>query len=545
MESEEKDVVKGMEELDTSVHQEPKKKTSHVLVLAALFLTILGIVVSAYVFFIRSDFIAVTEPQDVSIEQQATSTPAITYSDGEIHFLDIQGEVISIIPKDTPYYDFTPVLGTDFMLPFKAPPASGDFLFDEQENYVFRLDQDWRVATTDIEVPRLYENPRYTLVNKDATCYITYLDSPKEGSIQNGYIQSMYGYGFASVYEQQFSTLRLIDTQGRSGGERDMAVSPWRPYEKNEISFSSRVGGFKSDRDSGLVLYAHKSATVSKACDEQFVGMLRTFEPQYMPVSISKVRDGTIEFIAEYGQEGSVLSFTQSPLRFVRVIWNGNDGIKKQLKKFNTLFSEEKVTVYKNIFYYIKEDVGLVSYNLFTDTETVVIKNSVNKDANKDRVVGVNEFFMYKNTLYTLQGEWCNDYMSKCTLKLFESNLDGANSILLAEGITDRDIIGFDAQTQSLYLRFAEGDAGCVWGTYHTYNLQTKKVTLLQEVSGCYSENEEKPAGVIYMEQLEAQFTLQVQQVYQIQLVNETFFPVTTKNEVSGRNIPIRYINNL
>ena len=546
MEQDEQAVVVSEKNSEVPMLKEKSKTKSHLVVTLALFLVLVAIITGAYLFFLQASFIEMKESENTNLrEQQKISSSTITYSDGEIHFLDIQGNVISIVQRDTPYYDFTPVEGGDFMLPFTAKPAMGDFVFDEEKNYVFRLDQDWKIATTDTKLPRLYTNPRYTLMNKTGTCYISYLDSPEGDAMATGYTQSLYRYGFVSIYELQFDAQRLLDNQYKQGDtasqDRDMSVAPWKKYLPHEISVSSAVSSYGK---SGLVLYAHDVGVVRKDCDEQFVGMLRTFEPQYMPTSFASLQDGTIELVPEYVSEGTVVSFTNTPLRFARLLWSGQDGIKKQAKKFNTAFSDQPVTVYKNMLYYLQDTVGLVSYNLFTNTETVLIKNSDPTLEDKGRAVGVNSFFMYKDRLYTLQGQWCNDYMSKCNLKLIESNLDGTNPRTLAEAIADRNILGFDAQTQSLYLSFEEGDAGCAWGAYHTYNFITNSIILLQEVSGCYGEGEEKPDSVLYSEQIDTKFSSQVQYVNQLHVVGQTLLPRTTASETSARNIRIRYITN-
>lgn len=450
--------------------------------------------------------------------------------------LDITGKPIPGMNRNEPYYDFAPVLGKDHNLPFVGYPADGDFVFDQERNYMFRLYEGWTFATETPSLPSFFSNPRYTIKDTSNKCFVTLVERREDNPTVADYTQTMYMYGFASVSESQMQAARGIDTASYPGdpnAERNFEISPWRPYLENEFSDASAhrlLDEPLATTSSSLVLHAKDGEVITKECDEAFVGMLRTLEPWYRQKQLTMADEGEILFINVYPQEGSVWTANNIGGNFTHVLLdtkNGEASERVEIARLEGMMNSQSPIIYKNTLYYSKQNVGLVAYNFFDNTEKAIIENAhAISENNISKETTVNDYFVANNTLYTLQGEWCNSHSADCDVRLVASNLDGTNQTALANNIPFRDIIGFDKTEKRLYLRYIDGDAGCMWGKYGAYDYTTNTILELQDVSGCYDTTDEIPSGALYMEALAERFEPQVRTVFRFNLFDGSITPI-------------------
>ena len=98
----------------------------------------------------------------------------------------------------------------------------------------------------------------------------------------------------------------------------------------------------------------------------------------------------------------------------------------------------------------------------------------------------VQAFFIFDNILYYLNGEICNYYLATCDLQLNSYNLETRETRLLASNLSSRRIEGFDTTGERLIMFYGEGDAGCIWGSFEEYNINTGNLLELGSFSYCY-----------------------------------------------------------
>lgn len=532
------DQVNIVENTSEQLEQVPSVQSQNKFhsVLALLLLAIACALGVLYAYTYKTDSEQSIQPVEES--GLSTTVPAIEHPD-DIRVLDITGKQIASVPKDAPYYDFTAAIGSDHALPFLGYPATGDFIFDQERNYTFRLDTNWEFASTTPALPTLFTNPRYTLKDTLSNCYVTFADLVGSNPTENRYVQTMYSYGFASIHETQLQVGRRIDESrylSDPNATRSFDVSPWRPYMQHEFSYTHAhriISEPLLDIESVLVLHAPEGFIVTQECDEAFVGMLRTIEPKYQTDVLTQTSKGTLAFLNEYISEGAVWSLNGFEGRFTRILFDAEDKQANERTQVATLTAvmDHPPSVYKNTLYFLKHGTGLTAFNLFDGTQKNILKDAATVIVDdQTKAITVNDYFMVNETLYTLQGAWCNEYKGRCNVSLVASSLDGENHVVLAKGLPYRDILGFDAAEQRLYLRYADGDAGCFWGRYGAYDYTTKTVVPLQEVSGCSDETDQKSDGIVFMESLAKKFESQVQFIHALQLTDGVVVPITDKS---------------
>jgi hypothetical protein len=175
--------------------------------------------------------------------------------------------------------------------------------------------------------------------------------------------------------------------------------------------------------------------------------------------------------------------------------------------------------LYDNTFYYLKNDVGLVSHDVFTGEEKILVFGVATIPQypfDQSQEVYMNDFYFADNKIFALMGPFCNEYMAKCNNELVTFDLNGSNKTVLASGITDRNIVGYDKAEQKLVMRYTDGDAGCAWGQYNEYDFETKKISLIGDASGCYEADGDAPEGLAFGNQVRQIFEKQSSKTYSV-----------------------------
>ena len=98
------------------------------------------------------------------------------------------------------------------------------------------------------------------------------------------------------------------------------------------------------------------------------------------------------------------------------------------------------------------------------------------------------DLFIEADTLYLLYGENCNQYRRRCDLDLLRYNTKNSTLEKILSHSKARSITGFDKENNNIYLKWAEGDAGCSWSTTYVVNIDSNVASEYQ-ISGCSGED--------------------------------------------------------
>ncbi|MCA9366795.1 hypothetical protein KC887_00835 [Candidatus Kaiserbacteria bacterium] len=135
-----------------------------------------------------------------------------------------------------------------------------------------------------------------------------------------------------------------------------------------------------------------------------------------------------------------------------------------------------------------------------------------------DPTTPIHSFYVTGDQLYYLTGEFCNEYMARChDMNLHQYDLVTEVHAVLATTSASRRVMGLDG-SGNIVLAMQEGDAGCGWGTFESYNTKTKTLDSVGSYNGCEAELE--PAYAPYKN-----LTVGMTQTYAVQVTNGQLLP--------------------
>jgi hypothetical protein len=138
-------------------------------------------------------------------------------------------------------------------------------------------------------------------------------------------------------------------------------------------------------------------------------------------------------------------------------------------------------TIWENKVMYLEEDGRLAMFNISQNTTEYV--DLGNRDLMgpsyhnpQYSLPRINDYFPSGESLYILYGRPCNEYLAKCDSDLLMYNFSTKEVTVLASNLAARDILGFNQSEGIAFLRWSDGDAGCIFSTVFKFNLKTKAV---------------------------------------------------------------------
>ncbi len=186
-----------------------------------------------------------------------------------------------------------------------------------------------------------------------------------------------------------------------------------------------------------------------------------------------------------------------SDYKDTRVIFEGAEKSYLVNLSVSPYWGSSKLVVHRGKIYFIDRLGALNVFDPVTDeVNTLSLGNLVLLDTGDGKIENtagipkINDFFVENKDIYFLYGNNCNNYLAKCNVELMKYNMDNFSLNSIISNIDARDIVGFDEMQNNIYLRWAEGDAGCFWSHTDIISIDQKSVIGKQEASACKGDSD-------------------------------------------------------
>lgn len=177
------------------------------------------------------------------------------------------------------------------------------------------------------------------------------------------------------------------------------------------------------------------------------------------------------------GSDG-VAFFVDGPSDSVKLMFAPEGSGAGRLAADLSIYNYPQPHIYKEKLYYISG--GNLKRN-------EIVGNSVSDvlDVKAEGKNVVNEIFFHEGKLFYLYGEYCQLYLAKCDLKLYEYDFEKASSTMLAQNVKYRTLLGYVSAENALYMMHSEADAGCFFADAAKYDFAQKKLITAGKYNGC------------------------------------------------------------
>lgn len=301
-------------------------------------------------------------------------------------------------------------------------------------------------------------------------------------------------------------TLSNISVTSTSWDDREWQKIevPWGP----ELSNEQKASGYLplkavvieyfpyATSPAGWVLTSGEHQPLVQACVDEFDSILRSLDVHFLHTKLLPDSNGSVG-LRHIGSD----YVKETPSRTALIFQNAATGREEEIVAAglagtryisNSFFTHDKL------------------YFLTDTTPSSVIKMvDIFSGAHKivplpyGRDHAVHSFTILDDWLYYLAGEYCNDYMQACNLNLYRQSLVSETHEKLASGFASRHVMGPNAAGDTLFFEHAEGDAGCAWFEFESYNVKTAARQKLGEYSYCYDFETDEPDNKAAYEQAE------------------------------------------
>ncbi len=321
---------------------------------------------------------------------------------------------------------------------------------------------------------------KLSLERDGATCYLSYgrVDGAVILKTMDPVSSSFVTADGKQLQQMSVGFSRALTDEEKAAGYTDkkLIAIPHFPYQNSEF---------------GLLLTSFENQPLAEACEKELEEIVRSVTIEYPPVKLTKDSVGEI-FIHDVPVWYK--SSEDAPNLNANLLFEDHKTKRKMSLgsgSLSNLTRMENPFVAGDLLYYM--DQGRVKvFDVFGSTvETIPLAYTED--------FPVHSFFVEGDWMYYLSGKFCNEYMAQCNLSLYRFNLATKQTEDLADGLSTREIVGFNSAKNVLYSSYTMADAGCTARTYEAYNLNSKRVTKVGEYSHCI-EDIEKPdpyAGLV------------------------------------------------
>lgn len=257
----------------------------------------------------------------------------------------------------------------------------------------------------------------------------------------------------------------ITDEEHASGYTNDKILAiPHFPYANSEF---------------GLAVTSFEDQPLVEACQKEFESIAKSRLIEFPVGKLTQTSKGNIVI-----HDQSIWYTTgDEPSNKLTLLFN-NDATKRQEALGNAMFEGTNQILHPfvlgNTFYYL-EGNKVKMFDLFGSTASVV-------PLPYDEKYPVHSFFVEGNWIYFMYGKFCNEYMAQCNLNLDRYNFETKEREYLANGLSSREVLGFNAAKNTLYMAYTWGDAGCMARSYEAYSFTTKKASKLGDYSYCVGD---------------------------------------------------------
>ncbi|MES2436539.1 MAG: hypothetical protein V4519_00850 [Patescibacteria group bacterium] len=203
-----------------------------------------------------------------------------------------------------------------------------------------------------------------------------------------------------------------------------------------------------------------------------------------------------------YTSQGTITLRTSSYVLGSNPNWENTRGVLvfTDTKKKETVLSYVDLYSYDpqsqlvgDEFYFINTTGMLSSFNLLTkELRTLSLAGVTSVEYFTSP--RLNDFFVYKDTVFYLAGDNCNEYRAQCNLDLYAYSLTTEQVKLLTSGVAARKILGFDTASQKIYMEYRDGDAGCMWQSIYSFSLELAQLQRDVDYGYCEGDSENTDA---------------------------------------------------
>lgn len=301
--------------------------------------------------------------------------------------------------------------------------------------------------------------------SRDSSCSIVYGQFNKEMLLKIQNAQER-------IYTENNISLPLItaehDTSTEEISKLKFAAFPNFPYKTST---------------KGIMVYATSENPISDECERDFEQVTREREIDYISSVITIKSTGIIYFLTTDTTHRVIFQDKENGREYTI----SENLYSKEYEYLIDALSPQQVDY--NIYYLLGSTTNptLEKANLATGESTQILLEY-------DKSKPIHDFFVHNNLIYYLSGEFCNQYIAPCNLDLKVFNQSTSKTEILASGLKSREILGFEKTGKKLLLQYADGDAGCSFVTHEEYNMDTKKVSKIFDLSFCINLDSE-PVG--------------------------------------------------
>jgi hypothetical protein len=346
--------------------------------------------------------------------------------------------------------------------------------YSDVGNFAFTVPEGWsEIEPTAYSRPLGTENQVFTLQNLSFPCFISYVKRPwYKDVVEDSYV-------FTSVYENSLLSGKWFSLRWKAPRESltssiiNQSIDEGRirkPFINEVLQTTYPVSGFRFSTTSlGEFFLSNPGGTVqNQQCISDYINLLLSLRPQYLPIQLSEETGGNLILLREGSDLGIYLDSNEDYLYKVTSLNMGQSSniILRDNKLFFT--SPHKLIAVDPFSQKVYEVPGI--------------------DAGKQVVISFD--FYGDKVFYLIGDEGCNDYKGRCSNDLYEYNPQSRDSILLASELTTRDLVGYDEVNDKLYLKYSDGDAGCMSARLESYDFKMKQVVPVLRYAFCDGESE-------------------------------------------------------
>lgn len=325
--------------------------------------------------------------------------------------------------------------------------------------------------------------PKVSLQRQGASCAISY------GVIDESALAS---FGVASTTKANFGDRASGSTPTDTGLTKIIL-----PFGR-QLTDEEKAAGYIDEKlvavphfpypnsNYGFLLTSGEKQPLVEACVDEFDSILNSRAINYPTASLTSQSNGVLSL----RDRSSWFEIYAHIPQKMTLLFDNFQTKKEESIAPNAFQSIERITdpfLSGGKLYFMTSSANptIMSVDIFTgQSKTIPLAYNENTP--------VHSFFVKGNNLYYLLGKFCNEYLAKCTdMKLQNYNLTTGVANTLASGIKARDIDGFDSTGNKLILRWSDGDGGCGWGQYWSFEFSSKTVNDLGSYSRCEGDTED------------------------------------------------------
>jgi hypothetical protein len=346
-------------------------------------------------------------------------------------------------------------------------PNPSAYYYHRPSYFEFIIAKNWdSVPLAELKLPEDLRAAQFAFQKSGTGCIMVYGEAP------NDFLKNYRQTSFAdriNIQDGQFAPSWYLHKKYPP----DNLEFQWegkQPF-RNEV-LMGQFGIFTSrDRDMSyeFILYDTNGDVVDDTCTNDVLDMVRTLRKRIETVKLDGNSRGVV-FFSGYNDEKRLF-----------LLADGDPIVHRTTVPVPSFRMTPLVR--DNGLYYLRNDDKLYFGDIFSGTERVALGAG---DADPDTVI--NEFYFHGNSIFYLYGPWCQEYLARCNLSLFEYNQKNGTHTLLASPVTSRRIAGYNSTLNTLDMYWSEGDGGCFWATTERFEFMTLTLRKGPDYSGCDEE---------------------------------------------------------